>query len=206
MNRQFVILSVAVLTVAGYLVSLKTQDTLPKAADRLGQAVISSDIDTLWSFVPKNERSFYNLDKEKFRKYWNTIVQPHVHGFNSIEFDASGTNGIEVVARTSRNPVSSKAFSLLVSGQNGDYYVPYFLATAGIHAVAADISNKNVKVYQRFELYSKWVATNKARLTELGFSKIRRGPLYQCETLDEMENRFRTIAKDDVARTRLAQR
>ena len=200
MNRQLILLAVTTATVAGYLANLKQQDTLPKAADRFAKAVISSDVATLWTFVPEDERAYYNLDEEKFSHYWRTIVQPHLKGFDSYEFEIDEANGFDVIAKTTNNPLTQRTFALLVSGQKGDYYVPYIIGKSCIYAAAADISGQNVTQFQRFDHYAKWASDNRSRLLVLGFNKIRRGPMFPGESPDEMSEHFKHIADEKFAR------
>lgn len=205
-TRQISIMAATIIVAATYSWSILAADTLPKAADRLGKAVLTGDTDTIWSFVPSDEQSFYDLDKEKFSIYWKTIVAPKLVGFSDYEFRAAGSNGIEVVAKSGSNAPSEKRFTMLVSGQKGHYYVPYIVGVSAIHSAAIDFSNRNITKLQRCDHYAKWVKDNKNTLEQLGFAKIRRGPIFPSETLSELIQYFEKGAKEERERVQLVTR
>lgn len=212
MDRQIYVLALTTVVMSCYLGSVVRQDTLSKSADRLAKAIVQGDTTTIWTFVPEDERKYYSLNQGKFAAYWEKIVQPHLKGVVTYEFSVAGTNGLEVVLKSSEPLNKQKLFSLLVSGQKGQYYVPYIIATSGLHAAAANIALKNLTTFQRFDHYAEWIKGSKQDLISLGFQRIRRGPLFPGETPDEMEHHFREIADEDFARAevtelvRLAQR
>ena len=203
-NRQLGLLFIAAIFTGCFVGHGYMQDTLPKAADRLAKAVLAADTATIWSFVPEDERRFYDLSEEKFSRYWMEIVQPHLAKLDSYEFDVAGTNGLEVVAMDSKLAVNPRRFTLLVSGQKGKYYVPYIVATAALHSCTTDSAKENVSTFQLFYLYSRWANDTADRAKALGFHKFRRGPMFSGETLKEMSLHFKNIADEDFVRVQLA--
>jgi hypothetical protein len=202
-NRELILLTATTILVAGYFGNTLNQDTIDGASDRLAKAVLTSDTAAIWSFVPDDEREFYGLDQEKFAKYWKTVVQPNLENLDSVKLRAAGTNGIEVVLQSSRDKVAKSGFVLLVSGQMGRYYVPYIVATSGLHSAEISINAGPVTKYQRFDGYAKWAQDNKSQFESLGIHKIRRGPMFPGETMDEMSKHFKKVADDDFERIQL---
>jgi len=174
-RRQIILLGTAVIALGGYALRIATTDTLPSAADKLGKALLTSDTDTIWSFVPEDDRSFYKYDKRKFDAFWSEIVAPKVQQFDSYEIVSSSSNGLEVMLRSSRSELKSTRLSWLVSGQLGKYYVPYMVAFSSINAAGVNPKETRTQRYVRLEQYVKWIDENKLRLQELGLARIRRG-------------------------------
>ncbi|MEI7986224.1 MAG: hypothetical protein WCI55_11410 [Armatimonadota bacterium] len=199
-GRQLIVVAITSCVVAIYAISLLQKDSLSKASNRFGNAVISSDVATLWSFVPDDERHFYGLDESKFAAYWKEIVQPKIKGVDSYELAASASNGITVIAKSSHQGRYAKSFGMLVSGQRGHYFVPYIVATSSIHSASSELGPGKIKKSDRFQHYAKWIVENHSKLSALGISNMRRGPMYQNESLDEIKQKFLNTASEELAR------
>jgi hypothetical protein len=195
MNRQNTLLVTALVAVTGYMIWSKSTDTLSKAANRFGNALVASDTDTIWTFVPQEERAFYSYDKEKFTKFWNSAIKPNLKKSDSFLVEAAGTNGLFVSLHTYNEKEFAPNFGLLVSGQKGKYYVPYLTAYASLAAATTDMTPGKVAKYVRFEHYLAWMDKNEALFKELGISRFRRGPAMQNQSIQEMRNSF----KDAIA-------
>lgn len=195
MNRQNTLLVTALVAVTGYLVWSGNSDTLPKAANRFGKALVASDTDTIWSFVPQEERAFYGYDKAKFTKFWNSAIKPNLKKSDSFMVETAGTNGLFVSLHTYNESEFTPNFGLLVSGQKGKYYVPYLTAYAGLAAATTDMKPGKVAKSLRFEYYLAWLDKNAGLLKDLGISRFRRGPAMQNQTIEQMKNAF----KDAIA-------
>ncbi len=198
--RQLIVVAITSCVVAIYAISLLQRDSLSKASNRFGTAIISSDVAILWSFVPDDERKFYNLDESKFSRYWREIVQPKLIGVDRYELEASATNGITVIAKSSHRDKGARSFGMLVSGQRGHYFVPYFVATSGIHSASTELGTGKVKKSDQFQHYVRWIEENQSKLNALGISNMRRGPMYQNESLDEIRRKFLDTASEELAR------
>ena len=198
--RQLVVIAITCCVVAIYAISLLQKDSLSKASNRFGKALISSDTATLWSFVPDDERKFYDLDEGKFAAYWKEIVEPKIKGVETYELAASASNGITVTAKSSHQGKDAKSFGMLVSGQRGHYFVPYIVATSGIHSAASELGTGKIKKSDQFQHYVKWIEENQSRLNALGIRSMRRGPMYQNESLDEIKQKFLNTASEELAR------
>ncbi len=175
----------------GYFVRIQNEDTLSKAANRLGNAILASDTDTIWSFVPEDERRFYHFDKEKFAKFWRTIVQSKIKDIRTFSINPVGSNGLEVVFETQDSAHSFGRAGWLVSGQLGTYYVPYMVAYSSLNAASFDPHELRVDKYVRFEKYIHWIDQNRTTLENLGLGNMRRGR--SCpngQTLSEIRGDF----------------
>ena len=204
--RPFILLATTTIVVAGYFVSIVSEDTLPKAADRFGKAILASNTVTLWGFVPEDERAFYGFDQRKFDAYWSKIIQPHLKDLKSYHVFATSATGLLVICEPAKVDETTPKFALLVTGQMGKYYSPYIVGYSSINCAALDLKVKKVSDYRRFSQYASWVKTNKAQLLEIGIPMIRRGPKFPGETLDKMRVHFEEIAASDKAGIKLASR
>lgn len=196
-HRQIVLMALAAASLGGYAFKSASTDTLPSAATRFGRAVLASDTDTLWSFVPDDERAFYKFDKQKFGQFWKEMIAPKASQFDSFEIGSTGSNGLEVILKSSREELRLSRSSWLISGQLGNYYVPFIVAYSSLNAAGTDPKETRSARYVRFEKYVSWIDENKTRLKELGIGKMRRGPSRQNgQTLDEIRAYFvKGIAK-----------
>lgn len=46
----------------------------------------------------------------------------------------------------------------------------------------------------------RWIEENQSKLNALGISNMRRGPMYQNESLDEIRRKFLDTASEELAR------
>ncbi len=198
--RQLIVVAVTICFVASYAILILQKDSLSKASDRFGKALVSSDVATLWSFVPDDERKFYGLDESKFAQYWKEIVQPKLKDVDTYVLEASASNGITVVAKSSHQGKDAKSFGMLVSGQRGHYFVPYIVATSSIHSASNELGPGKIKKSDRFQHYAKWIEENQSKFRSLGISNMRRGPMYQNESLEEIKQKFMETASEELAR------
>lgn len=173
--RSQILTGLAAILAVGYFIRVQNEDTLPKAANRLGNAILASDTDTIWSFVPEDERAFYHLDKERFAKFWLTLIEPKIKDVRTFSFNPVGSTGLEVVFETPNSEHSFGRAGWLVSGQLGSYYVPYMISYSSLNAASFDPHELRVDKFVRFEKYIRWIDQNRAALENLGLGSMRRG-------------------------------
>lgn len=188
-SRQIALATLASGMMLAYAATHQSKDSILTASTSFGKAFAENDIDGLWKFVPQDERTFYKLDKEKFRHFWNEVIRPTVPGFNSYRIQTSNSNGIMVRTYDSSQTMPGHWMDWQISGQRGHYYVPYFIASAMVEASCYDANDMRPNKSARFERSVKWLDKKMLTLTNLGFSSIRRGPSYpDAQPLFELRN------------------
>lgn len=205
-NRQNALMITAALAVIGYFAKVSTEDTMPKAADRMAKAILSSDTDTLWDLMPQDEREYYGFDKEGFAQYWTKIVQPSIKDADAYEFRSESSNGILVSVRSSKKGEFAPRFSLLVSGQLGKYYAPYMVARSSFDAAGMKFKSFRVEKHLRAQNALDWLTSNKNTLQSVGVTKMRRGPELPSQTLDQMIAQFKTTVVELKKEVQVASR
>ncbi len=205
-KRSLLFMTATTIVVATFLASVVLEDTLPKAANRFGKAVLANDTAALWKFVPEDERAFYGLDQRKFDTYWTSIVRPHLGNINSFHLYNSPSLGLRVICESAGASDVSPRFTLLVTGQQGKYYAPFIIACSCISAADHDLRSTKTSKSNRFNHYAEWIKSNKSHLDTLGISVLRRGPKFGGETLLTLERHFAEVAASDKARIDLASR
>ena len=196
-NRAAFLYVAATLATVGYMAKLVYRDTLPKAADRMGKAILSNDTKTIWQMVPDSERALYGFDQTKFETFWMKIVRPHLKGLNQYQIESENDNGLNVVCKSSSAGDQGPHFSLLVSGQLGNYYSPYIVGYACLGSVNLDYESAYVRKSEIFARYVRWIDQNQALLTSIGITKIKRGPAFSPESFDEMKQKFQKITTEE---------
>ncbi|MBS1700758.1 MAG: hypothetical protein JST12_03790 [Armatimonadetes bacterium] len=195
-HRQTILVSLATVMVAGYWYHQTRQDTIRTAAEKFGRAVLAADTDSLWNFVPQNDRKFYGFDKLRFASFWSQAVAPGFKRFNCYRISTGDSNGLEVEFWDSRqrgyvNPNWNRA-SLLVSGQMGDYYSPYLVTCSISNVSVQDPKEVRTDSYVRFAKMDRWLTSHRTLLENMGITKICRGPAFEKgQTIDQILSDYR---------------
>lgn len=202
--RPVLLVSSAALLLAGYLGSSLREDTIATASHRFGEAMVKSDTATIWTFVPDEERAYYGFDQRRFERFWTTIIEPRIKGLNSFHIESASNNGLVVVLESRDSKATSQKLSLLVSGQLGKYFCPYMVGYAVVGVANSGYAIRPTHKYEAFEHLAAWIRTNKSEFEAIGMTKIRRGPSYPSQTLDEIALQWDKIARHDRQRVKVA--
>jgi hypothetical protein len=167
------VLSLVFLLTAAFLIFFLRRDSLEAATHRLGKAATQSNTQELWKFISQSERDFYSIDEPHFEKFWS-FVNSELGGVRYYEFLDASENRIELgIANKEKN----KGVIVIVSGNNGEYYSPYFISNiiaslSSIDTASTDKLNKR----KSLETQAKWLEKNTPRLKECGIYSLKRGP------------------------------
>jgi hypothetical protein len=64
------------------------------------------------------------------------------------------------------------------------------IAYSSLGTAKLDSPKVNVRKSEKFAQYVKWINDNEALLSSIGITKMKRGPAYPTESLNEIKRRF----------------
>jgi hypothetical protein len=201
--RQPILLALSAICVGGYWFHSYNQETLLGATDNLGQAVLKDDTKTIWSYLPNDERSSYGFDEKKFGKYWNSMIAPALKDFNSCKISLANASGVMLSFSSSAKGMESAKFDLFVSGQMGNYYVPYMVSYSIFNVAGMRAQQVGGARYVHFQCIRDWIASHRRELEAVGVDHMRRGsgfPAYESfDHVDKSLNQAVVHFKEQVS-------
>ena len=186
MKSRIQIIGVLVALVSAVLAySLLARDSLEKAASRLSKAVPKSDCDVIWTFISEEDRKLYGMNKPKFIQFWTKIVEPRAKLVTTSKIVHANENGIEIELIS--EPLR-KAIKLKVSGNEGEYYSPFFFSSICNACAIWDMKLSTPEEFKdkQFLNLANWYKDNKYELHTNGIDGLKTGLNNGYRSIDEL--------------------
>lgn len=179
----------AIAILLGGIIWFVNQDNLDKASNRLGQAFVRNDPDTVWNFVGAKEKKAYGMERQTYDKFWKEFMDPLIPGKTKVKVEPFEKNLLEV---TITSPNEKGGLRYEVTGRHGEYYTPEFFLRSFMMLAAQDFEAGDLKTAGgRYHLHlAHWLRNNKARIESCGITGLRFNAEPELRSIDRVITSF----------------
>lgn len=170
-----------------------SRDSMGKAANRVGNAVIKADSDEIWKFVGKKERTEMGLSEDQFKQFWGEFVAPRLKGLTRVEFIQLPDDATSIMIADQK---LEKGMLLKVSGNPGEYYCPFLFASTCNACAIMDFKGET-KDFQSapYKRYGEWYQSNKQSLEKYGIVGLSTNGQKGFRSIDEIVLAFSQVGQ-----------
>ncbi|MEI7984171.1 MAG: hypothetical protein WCI55_00975 [Armatimonadota bacterium] len=195
--RSLILGALLTIVTIVYSVQVLTRENIVGAANKLGNAMVSSNADVVYDFLRDEDRKANQMSPEQFHKFWDEFYVPRVGKYTNFKVIGASSSGIMLVVSGPRGQMS-----VLVSGNDGQYSSPFLMGFLCLNAIESNRETKtniqkNVRPSERFHNQAIQLRANRSELNHYGI-KVLKVNIKGFRTIDEMALALESASREQA--------